>query len=153
MCITKQATLLKRNPLKPHSASLAHENKVIEYFILPSRAKIHHSWKWSFDKVGCLNEAERAFWVCVTLFIWEKSHLHLSEKDMKITLSSESLEHNKAPLRMKLKHFNIIPRTEGIILVAAFIFVSKSIFLSCVFFFFFLPLLELSTSLAIFAGF
>lgn len=61
MCITKQATLLKRKPLKPHSASLAHENKVIEYFILPSRAKIHHSGKWSFDKVGCLNEAERFF--------------------------------------------------------------------------------------------
>lgn len=70
MCITKQATLLKRKPLKPHSASLAHENKVIEYFILPSRAKIHHSGKWSFDKAGCLNEAERVF-ECVLLCLSE----------------------------------------------------------------------------------
>lgn len=32
--------------------------------------------------------------MCVTLFIGEKSHLNVSEKDIKITLSYESLEDN-----------------------------------------------------------
>lgn len=64
--------------------------------------------------------------MCVTLFMWEKSHLNISEKDIKITLSHESPEHNKGTARMKLKqtHLNFILRTGGImVFFAVLIFV------------------------------
>lgn len=57
--------------------------------------------------------------------MWEKSHLNISEKDIKITLSHESPEHNKETVRMKLKqtYLDFILRKGGIMFFAVFIFV------------------------------
>lgn len=53
MCITKQASVVKRKPVEPLSASLAYEQMVIEHFPPPHQESGSIIYGNCFDKVAC----------------------------------------------------------------------------------------------------